>query len=247
MLQRSIHTQQWHFQRSPPRALLSRGFVMYLRASEGVSGSLLSGLSGPGECLPDAATKGTLCWFMSKKGGSKTAVFVPDAARAKDPVCVLVWIHGDIIPCCDEGKDALSLVKSTQFPLAQIIADSKRPFVLVAPTMNWNWGNNKIWHELGTPTKMNAFLEEVRTGLTDAGWSKPPSLGRLILAGHSRAYVVLNALAAKNVSKENADKKEKEEWGKGGLAVLADVWLFDTTYGKNNRKFHCNNWISWAK
>src|SRR5262245_43887435 len=154
---------------------------MYLRASEGFSAAPPSGLGAAGGCSPDAATKGTLCWFTSNKGGSKTAVFVPDAARATDPVCLLVWIHGDIIPCCDEGKDALSLVKSTQFPLARIVADSKRPFVLVAPTMNWSWGSNKTWHELGTPTKMNAFLEEVRTGLTHAGWSKAPSVGRLIL------------------------------------------------------------------
>jgi hypothetical protein len=220
---------------------------VYLRASEGFSGSLQSGLGGAGGCWPDTATKGTLCWFMSKNGGAKTAVYVPDAARGNDPVCLLVWIHGDIIPCCDEGKDALSLVKSTQFPLAQIIADSKRPFVLVAPTMNWNLNNNKMSHELGRPTKINAFLDEVRTGLIHAGWSKLPSIGRLILAGHSRAHVVLDALAAKGISIDAANKKEKDEWKKGGLAVLADVWLLDATYNKDNRKLHCGNWIGWAK
>src|SRR5262245_61562657 len=120
---------------------------MYLRASEGVLGSLPSGLSGAAARFARPATARTLRGFISCIGGAQTAVVVPNAARAKDPVCLLVWIHGDIIPCCDEGKDALSLVKSTQFPLAQIIADNKRPFVLVAPTVNWNWGSNKVWHE----------------------------------------------------------------------------------------------------
>lgn len=183
---------------------------------------------------------------MSKHGGDKTAVFVPDAARGNDPVCVLVWIHGDIIPCCDEGGDSVSLIKSEVFPLSRQIADSKRPFVLVAPTMNWTWGNNKESHLLGTPTKINAFLEEVRSGLTHAGWSMAPSIGRLILAGHSRAYVALNALA-KVVSDDKADKKEKAAWKKGALTTLSDVWLLDATYGKKNKKVHCSNWVGWAK
>lgn len=219
---------------------------MYLRTIESFSKPLQSGLSDAGGCWPDADAKGTSCWFMSKHGGAKTAVYIPDATRGNDPVCVLVWIHGDIIPCCDEGKDAVSLIKSEQFPLARQIADSKRPFVLVAPTMNWTWGNNKGSHLLGRPTKMNAFLEEVRSGLTHAGWSKAPSIGRVILAGHSRAYVVLNALA-KVVSDDKADKKEKAAWKKGALTTLSDVWLLDATYGKNNKKAHCNNWIGWAK
>lgn len=212
---------------------------MYIQTSEGSAQRPLEyGLSGAGGCSPDTATKGTLCWFNSKNGGSKTAVYVPDAARGTDPVSLLVWIHGDIIPCCDEGKDAVSLVKSVQFPLAQQIADSKLPFVLVAPTMNWNWKDNKKWHTLGSPKKMNALLQEVRTGLTYAGWSPAPSFGRLILAGHSRAYVVLNSLA-KGVS--------DAESSRDALATLTDVWLFDTTYGKMNKEKHCNNWIGWAK
>lgn len=219
---------------------------MYLRTSEGFLGSLQSGLGQAGECRADAATKGTLCWFMSKNGGGKAAVYVPNAARGSNPVCLLVWIHGDIIPCCDEGTDAVSYIQSTQFPLARQLADSKRPFVLVAPTMNWWAGNNKTWHPLGSPKMINAFLDEVRAGLTNAGWSKAPPMGRLILAGHSRAYVVLNALA-KVISDARANKKEKEEWSKGALARLSDIWLFDTTYGKNNKKTHCANWIGWAK
>src|SRR5262245_24776001 len=80
-----------------------------------------------------AGTKGKLYQFNSTKGGSTTAVFVPDAALRKNPLSVLVWIHGDIIPCGDEGADAVSYVKSTQFPLARMLAESTLPFVLVVP------------------------------------------------------------------------------------------------------------------
>jgi hypothetical protein len=98
-------------------------------------------------------------------------------------------------------------------------------------------GSNKVVHALGSPKKMNVFVEEVRSGLTNAGWSKAPALGRLILAGHSRAYVVLNALAAAVKDPESSA---------GALAKLTDVWLLDATYGKRNLKIHCNKWIVWA-
>jgi hypothetical protein len=214
---------------------------MYIRTSEGLGERPLEyGLGGEGGCGPHAATKGTLCWFMSKHSGSKTAVYVPAAALGTDPVNLLVWIHGDIIPCGDETKDPCDYVKSTTFPLAKQLADSKLPFVLVAPSMNWKAGQHR--HELGSAKKMNAFLEEVRTGLTHAGWkSAPKDFGRLILAGHSRAYAVFDHLAAGVVS-------DKEEWSKDALATLTDVWLLDTTYGSGkNKDTICNNWVAWAK
>lgn len=212
---------------------------MYVRTSDGLAhGSSQYSFGDAALCIHHAPTNGELCTFISKKGGSTTAVYVPYAARGTDPVNLLVWIHGDIIPCCDEGKDAVSLVMSMQFPLAQQIAYSKLPYVLVAPTMNWNTMDNKIRHPLGKPQTMNAFLDEVRTWLTTAGWSSVPSLSRLILAGHSRAYVVFNGLAAAVSDAESS---------RGALATLTDVWLLDTTYGKMNKEKHCKNWLGWAK
>jgi len=209
---------------------------MYLYPSA-PSSMLDRGLGKAGGCTQDATLKGQTCSFDSTSSKSVTAVFVPAAALKTDPITIVVWIHGDIIPCGDEGRDAVSYVKSKEFPLAQQITDSKKPFVLAVPTMKWPSGNNKSVHALGSPKKMNAFVEEVRSGLTNAGWSKAPALGRLILAGHSRAYVVLNALAAAVKDPESSA---------GALAKLTDVWLLDTTYGKRNRKFHCNKWIVWA-
>jgi len=205
---------------------------MYIRTIEGLAqGPPQYGLGNWAESKLPAATNGRLYGFNSKNGGSTTAVYVPDAALGASPLCLLVWIHGDLI-CDGEGKDAVSYVKSKTFPLAQQIADSKRPFVLVAPSMNWKGQHS---HALGSPKMMNALLEEVRAGLTAAGWSSAPSFGRLILAGHSRAYAALNGLAKGVGDAESSN---------GALATLTDVWLLDTTYGQ---KAHCADWLKWAK
>ena len=81
---------------------------------------------------------------------------------------------------------------------------------------------------------MNGFLEEVRTHLVQAGWSSAPAIGRLILAGHSKAYVVLNELAA---------KVGQDASSKGALAKLSDVWSFDTMYGS----WAWEKWLAWAR
>ena len=92
----------------------------------------------------------------------KMAVYVPDAARAINPVRLLVWMHGDF-SCGGEGPDEASYVKSQTFPLAQQLADSKQPFVLVAPSMHrdGSWTpkrkgkpiSNKVFHMLGSPRR----------------------------------------------------------------------------------------------
>src|SRR5215204_2343214 len=146
---------------------------MYLHANEtSTRPTSEGGLGKAGGCSTDSTLKGTVCGFDSTSSKSVTAVYVPAAALKTDPVTIIVWIHSDIIPCGDEGKDSISYVKSKAFPLAQQITDSSKPFVLAVPTMNWNRGNNKNAHALGSPKTMNAFVEEVRSGLTHAGWVK---------------------------------------------------------------------------
>jgi len=190
------------------------------------------GLGDAAVCAPDAATNSRLCSFNSQNGGSTTAVYVPDSARGADPLSLIVWIHG-LLVCGGEGPNAVSYLKSKTFPLTRQIADSRQPFVLVVPTMQWNrWGDS---HPLGSPQKMNAFLEEVRAMLTTAGWSSPPSFGRLILSGHSKAYAALNGLAARVNDPASSQ---------GALATLTDVWLLDTTYGKESLGAM---WVNWAR
>ncbi len=208
---------------------------MYIRTSRRSSLLPQYSLGEAAACAPDAAMNGSLCSFNSKNGGSTTAVYIPDAARGANPLNLLVWIHGDRV-CGGEGPDAVSYLKSKTFPLTRQIADSKQPFVLVVPTMHWRSRQNS--HTLGSPQKMNAFLEEVRAVLTAAGWSSPPSFGRLILAGHSRGYAVLNGLAARVNDAESSE---------GALATLSDLWLLDSTYGKLHKEALSAMWLRWAK
>jgi hypothetical protein len=89
-------------------------------------------------------------------------------------------------------------------------------------------------HPLDSPQKMNAFLEEVCANLAHAGWASAPAVGRVILAGHSKAYVVLDGMAA-----GAADAAASQ----GPLARLSDVWSFDSMYGRNSCAVE--KWMGW--
>jgi hypothetical protein len=197
----------------------------------GAAGAPAGGADLLAPSLPGAG--GKLYRVTTAQGGA-TAVYVPEAARATDPVALLVWIHGDL-PCGDEGLDAAALVKGRTFPLVQQLSDSQQPCVLVAPSMGWRWQSS---HALGEPEAMNAFLDEVRRGLTNAGWASVPGFGRLILAGHARASVVLGSLAA---------GVRTAGWSRGALATVSDVWLLDPTSAATHAQRDCDRWTAFAE
>jgi hypothetical protein len=179
-----------------------------------------------------AAIKGEL-FRVDTQAAPKTAIFVPAAVQKTGAITALVWIHGDLI--CSDGPDALSHVQSETISLVKILADSKRAFVLIAPSMGWDKGQPD--HPLGAPKTMNAFLEEVRQSLVGAGWAAAPTIDRLILAGHSHAFAVFYGLA------EAAD--HAASW-KDSLAKLTDVWWLDATYGKRNPHTFSRKLTFWA-
>ena len=174
---------------------------------------------------------GQLLRFKSRAAGATTAVFVPaHLTPGADPVTVLIWIHG-LLVCGDEGSDAVSYVRSKLFPLCEILAASRRPYVLAVPSMRWRKGQET--HALDQPRTMNALVDEVREGLVRAGWPAPPSVGRLVLAGHSKAYVVLDRLGARVGAAASSE---------GALAKLTDVWSVDSFYSARAPK----RWLNWA-
>jgi hypothetical protein len=204
------------------------------------SGSAEALESGPAEefllkSQPITAGVGGKLWRLnSAKGGAATAVFVPDAVVGAKDVNLLLWMHGNWgSPCTTAGKDIFEYVQKPLFALAPVVVGSGAPVVLVAPSMRWV--DDEV-HKFQSPKALNAFLEEVVKNLTDAGWSTPPNVGRLILAGHSRAYVVLDSLAAKA---KDADSKA------GALGKLTDVWSIDTMYAVKGDA--CGKWLGWAK
>ncbi len=165
-------------------------------------------------------------------------VVVPIAARNKKEIDLLVFFHG--LDTCDPGHnfDANKVVKI--FGLDTQVEDSKGEGAIAAPALYWvklkTDGSNqkevdenkedikKAW----SAAQLNAFVEEVLDKIGENS-SDRPSLRRLILAGHSRAYDLLTPLANEFVS-SGADTT------KGALAKLAKVLAMDTTYGENHAK-----------
>ena len=209
-----------------------------------------------------AGIKGQLFRLDSKEGGSATGVFVPPAVMTTAPFTVLLWMHGlsrrrkkdaackdatfaakpDCFPViCGNADDAFKHLEDTTFSLMKLVEDSGRPVILVVPSMRWSGDS----HKLGVPKQMNAFLKEVEKSLEEArawfekkglkGWAANSVIGELILAGHSKAYVVLDSLACRVDDAESSQE---------ALGKLKAVWSLDTMYGQGS----CASakWVAWA-
>ncbi len=198
-----------------------------------------------------AGLKGQLFRLDSKKGGTSkggtdSAVYVPAAAMKSASLTVILWMHGlsrrnGKFICGNADTAFFHLADTSSFPLLKDLEDSGRPLILVAPSMRWNGDS----HTLEKPGEMNAFLKEVEAFLEEVrkwleanghgGWTQNAEIKRLILAGHSKAYVVFNGLAAR------ADDPESSS---GALAKLTDVWALDTMYGGDG--IPALKWAVWA-
>jgi hypothetical protein len=181
-----------------------------------------------------------------EKGGTSVAVYVPVAAMKAAPLTMILWMHGLSrdrrgATICGNADNVFLHLADSRFPLMKNVDDSGRPFILVAPSMNWSGDS----HTLEKPAEMNAFLAEVEVFLEGVrkwlkangqdGWSENAKIGKLILAGHSKAYVVFNGLAA---------RAEDPESSGGALAKLTDVWALDTMYGGDGGP--AARWAVWA-
>lgn len=192
--------------------------------SDGSSGSSFAG--------------GQVWKFRAKTLPVDIAVFVPEAAAQAAEVDVLFYVHGLNVCSPVATKPPLSFVTDAPFHLGQIVADTKRPIVLVVPYMDWEHqaANGMAFagkqHKLGIPSNLNGVLAEVLAQVGQHGSAGAPTLSSLVLAGHSRAYDFLNPLAA-----ANADP----QMSKGALAQLSQVWGLDTGYVCSPM----SNWSSW--
>ena len=192
----------------------------------------------PEDPAPTTPVAGGHLWtFKAKTLAVEIAVFVPAAAAQAPEVDVLVYSHG-LNVCSPVAKSPpASFVTGAPFHLAQIVADSERPVVLVVPFMDWEHlyangmsagGSN---HKLGVPKHLNGVVAEVLGQVGQQQNTAAPSLTSLLLAGHSRAYSFLNPLAA-----ASADPQMSE----GALARLTHVWGLDSSYSCN-----LGSWTSW--
>lgn len=173
-------------------------------------------------------TSGAIPRYRDEKGKLRStlcAVCVPNAAWRQTAIDLLVFFHGDQIdnpksPCkhdFDPGKVIRNFLLDAQ------IDASGRQVAVAVPVVHWIRGNSDNLRGIWTAENLNKFVEEVRNEIGRQSGIKP-TLRRLIIAGHSHAFAILNPLADEFYRGAGATKE-------GALAKLSDVWALDSTYG----------------
>lgn len=184
---------------------------------------------------------GKLWTFASPTHPQPVAVFCPKAALGRRDVDVLVFAHGLLGGCTRPRPVPAGFVTSAPFELGRVVDGSGRPVVLVVPLLDWGNPCGEVvfgrghghWHPLGKPAVLNAVVSEVLAEVGRVQGAAAPSLRELVVAGHSRAYDLLEPLAA---SRTDAAMRQ------GALARLSQVWAFDTTYAGD-----VPAWTDWLK
>lgn len=189
---------------------------------------------------PATAYLGGKLWtFQASTLPLPVAVFCPPAASGRGEVDVLLYAHGLLNGCERPRSLPDGLITGSPFRLGAAVAASNRPIVLVVPLLDWNQpGGRKAfgpahprWHALAQPAHLNAVVAQVLSELARVQSSRPPALGRLVIAGHSRAYDFLEPLAHLH-----ADAQMQQ----GALARLSEVWSLDATYAGSPSR-----WQAW--
>jgi LAS superfamily LD-carboxypeptidase LdcB len=159
--------------------------------------------------------------YQSRVAGTQVAVFVPAAALGRDPIDLMLYIHGLLGPCGKLSSVPGGFITSRQFALGKAMGGSGLPMALLVPLMQE--GNDRSWsaHGLDKPARLNAFVAEAINEISQR-LKRASSLSRLVVAGHSRAFGVLYPLAG-----AHADPRQQA----GALSRLSAVWLLDATYG----------------
>jgi hypothetical protein len=166
----------------------------------------------------------------------RVAVLVTQAAREARDVEVLLFAHG-LDVCKPVLKDRpVTLITERPFRLGQLVEASGRPIVLVVPFLDWehlaknNMSFGRKWHKLAQPKNLNGVIAEAMTK-AESVTGTAHSIGRLIVAGHSRAYGIFDAMASLHADPETTS---------GALAKLTHVWALDSTYSSP-----VDDWMKW--
>ncbi|WP_457332932.1 D-alanyl-D-alanine carboxypeptidase family protein [Rhizobacter sp. P5_C2] len=173
---------------------------------------------------------GQVWLFKSAAYPEPVAVFLPKAALGQSNVDLLFHVHGLLVGASLPPKPPGGFITATPFRLGALVDDSALPMVLVVPAMNWNapggvtaaGQKHPRWSALAQPARLNALIAEVLADVARVqGLGQAPSLQRLVVSGHSRAYDFLEPLRALHAD---------AQMNQGALAHLAQVWAFDSTY-----------------
>jgi hypothetical protein len=183
---------------------------------------------------------GKLWTFTSTRPRLRIAAFCPRAALGQDSVEVLLFAHGLLGGCPRLTQIPSGFVTDTPFELGRVVDASGRPVVLLVPEMHWGapggadvFGpRHARWHALGDPSLLNGVIAEALAEVGRVQGRAAPELNRLVVAGHSRAYDLLEPLAS---------RRRDPEMGRGALARLGQVIGLDTSYGGD-----VDAWTDWV-
>jgi subtilisin family serine protease len=184
---------------------------------------------------------GRLWTFTASRPRLRIAVFLPRTALGRDDLDVLVFAHGLLSGCPRPAQVPSGFITDPPFELGRVVGNSGRPVVLLVPEMHWGspggadvFGpRHARWHALGEPTLLNGVVAEALAEVGRIQGRTAVTLDRLLIAGHSRAYDLLEPLAA---------RRRDPEMGSRALAKLSQVIALDTTYGGD-----VDAWTDWLR
>lgn len=184
---------------------------------------------------------GKLWTFVSATTALPVAVFCPERALSGQSVEVLVFAHGLLHGCPLPGQVPAGFVTHRPFALGAPVHASGRPLVLAVPLLDWaHPGGEHAFgrgferrHALGRPERLNRLVDEVLDQVGRVRGTASPALTNLLLAGHSRAYDLLEPLA---------ESRRDPAMRQGALAELTGVWAFDTAYAGS-----VGTWTGWLE
>ncbi|HEY3002748.1 MAG TPA: S8 family serine peptidase [Kribbellaceae bacterium] len=212
----------------------------YEYQSGGSAGAASTGVTTRADDTAVADHLGGRLWtFHSAGSGLRVAVFCPRAALRSDRVDVLLFAHGLLDGCPRPRQLPAGFVTDPPFRLGSLVDACGRAVVLAVPLLDWSHpgGSDAFgpqhprWHALAALGTLERLLGEVLAEVGRVRSTAAPALRQLVVAGHSRAYDVLEPLA---------HQRHEPALAAGHLARLAQVWAFDTTYGGQ-----VDGWVDW--
>jgi subtilisin family serine protease/LAS superfamily LD-carboxypeptidase LdcB len=196
--------------------------------------------SGPQESAAPVDHLGGRLWtFRAGVLGLPVAVFCPRAALHTAEVDVLLYGHGLLGGCRRPRRLPDGFVTDPPFGLGKVVDGAGKPVVLAVPLLDWDdpggaaafGARHRRWHALGLLGNLDRLVGEVLTEVGRVRATPAPALHDLVVAGHSRAYDLLEPLV---------HQRHEPGMSSGNLARLAQVWALDTTYAGN-----VDDWLDW--
>lgn len=172
-----------------------------LSAQLGVAERALSGavrIAIPGFECKEVSEGATRCRGTFPGAPYVTNLFFPKGYQVQDELNAAIFFHGH-----DIYVSGAEMVEKFDFP--KYASQSSKNRVIIVPEQNPSKANfSSHFGALADGASFQNWMSSIAEALKNAGAVKNPRVGKLALAGHSRAYTTLSALA-----REKSDALEK--------------------------------------